>query len=369
MDRRKFILTAGQAALAACLLPACSSRSSEKWLVSTCNDRQGQTMAAAINLQGEIVSSVNLPSRGHDSLALPHKPGHALVFCRRPERYAVEVDFAHGEIVNTFHSQAGTHFYGHGVLSTEGHYLFTTENLYDKNRGMIVVRDSQTYQVIDRFDSGGIGPHELGLMPDGNTLVVANGGIQTHPDQPRKKLNLDTMQPNIAYIDLASGKVLSSYQPPDNQLSLRHLDIDMHGNVYVGAQYQGSKAAIKPLLFSHKGQDTLQTFQADTEQWYKMNQYTASLLVKNELLYVSCPRGSHLSFWDTQKKKFIGRQAFSDVSGLAKNNHTVLASSGKGKVRTFNSDQSNSHNEKSTMLKFDNHMTMISAGSSWRPLG
>jgi hypothetical protein len=364
INRRQFMLGASQAALAAWLLPACTAQKSEQWLVSTCNDQQGQNMVAAINSQGQVVSTVNLPARGHDSLALPHKPGHALVFARRPDRFAIEVDFINSEIVSHIQSQADSHFYGHGAFSKDNKYLYTTENLYDKKRGLIVVRDAQTYQVLDRFDSGGIGPHELMLMPDGNTLVIANGGIETHPSQPRKKLNIETMQPNLAYLDIVSGRVLSSYAPPDNQLSIRHLTVESDGAVYAGAQFQGSRSIIQPLVFMHHGENNLQAFSASQSQWYKMQQYTASLLVKDNLLCVSCPRGSHLSFWDTTTRTFIDQQIFSDVSGLAYSHGNILASSGKGLLKTLNHNQpvSRTASIDTLALKFDNHMTMIDAG-------
>lgn len=361
INRRQFMLGASQAALAAWLLPACTFKKTEQWLVSTCNDQQGQNMAAAINSQGQIVNTVNLPARGHDSLALPHKPGHALVFARRPDRFAVEIDFITGKIINNIQSQVDSHFYGHGVFSKDGQFLYTTENLYDKKRGLIVVRDAQSYQVLDRFDSGGIGPHELALMPDGQTLVVANGGIETHPSQPRKKLNIENMYPNLAYLDPNTGKVISSYAPADNQLSLRHLTVRPDGAVFVGAQYQGQKATIQPLVYSHHGEDHLQAFSASYTQLYEMQQYTASLLVKDNLLCVSCPRGSHLSFWDTTTRQFIGQQMFKDVSGLAYSNGKMLASSGKGLLKKLDHTHpiTGPSNISTLALKFDNHMTMI----------
>jgi hypothetical protein len=67
-------------------------------------------MVAAINNQGELVNAVKLPARGHDTLVLPNKPGHALVFCRRPDRFAVEIDFINGKIVNHIQRQVDSHF-------------------------------------------------------------------------------------------------------------------------------------------------------------------------------------------------------------------------------------------------------------------
>lgn len=363
ISRRQFMLGASQAALAAWLLPACTIQKAEQWLVSTCNDQQGQSMAAAINNQGLIVSKVKLPARGHDSLALPHKPGHALVFARRPDRFALEIDFINAKVVSHIQSQEDSHFYGHGVFSKDRQYLFTTENLYDQRRGLVVVRDAQNYQVLDRFYSGGIGPHELALMPDGNTLVIANGGIETHPNQPRKKLNIESMRPNLAYLDINSGKVTASFAPPDKQLSLRHLSVRQDGAVFVGAQYQGPKANIQPLIFSHHGEEQLQAFTASQAQLFKMQQYTASLLVKDALLCVSCPRGSHLSFWDTSTRSIINQQSFRDVSGLAYSNGNLLASSGKGLLKKLdNLDPIAGPATINTLtLRFDNHMTMIDA--------
>ena len=366
-SRRQFILGAANSVLAAgvlstSILSGCSWQAKRSWLVSSCDDHQGKHLAAALDLDGKVISTVTLPARGHDALALPHKPSHALIFARRPGKFALEVDFSQGQIVKQFQSQGDSHFYGHGVFSKDGRYMYTTENLYDKNQGVVVVRDAKTYQVLDRFDSGGIGPHELVLMPDGKTLAVANGGIQTHPEQPRKKLNLDTMQPNLAYIDIASTKVLDSYQPSDHQLSLRHLDVAADGEVIIGAQYQGHNSAIRPLLFAHQGQDNLQAFDADEQQWYNMQQYTASVLVNNNQIFVSCPRGSHLSFWDRQSKTFSHKQKFKDVSGLTQSKQTVLASSGRGVLKQINQSQThNLPNQQTNTLKFDNHMTVISA--------
>ena len=40
-------------------------------------------------------------------------------------------------------------------------------------------------------------------MSDGRTIAVANGGIATHPDFDRVKLNLATMEPSLVRLDAA----------------------------------------------------------------------------------------------------------------------------------------------------------------------
>ena len=124
------------------------------------------------------------------------------------------------------------------------------------------------------------------------------------------------------------------------------------------------KSAIQPLIFSHRGENTLQPFSASHSQWQNMQQYTASLLVKDGLLCVSCPRGAHLSFWDTATRTFIGKKDISDVSGLASSDGKVIASSGKGLIQKLDGTHPilGPVDNNSLALKFDNHMTMINAG-------
>ena len=47
------------------------------------------------------------------------------------------------------------------------------------------------FRRIGEFDNHGIGTHDISVSDDGRMLVIANGGIETHPDFGRTKLNLD----------------------------------------------------------------------------------------------------------------------------------------------------------------------------------
>lgn len=350
--------------MALAMLPGCALLQPQRqWLVSAGGSKRGEYFAFAVDEHGQLVSKVPLPQRAHDVLEIPHQPGQALVFARRPDTFAMQIDFASGEVVQQFNSQADSHFYGHGVLSPDGKYLFTTENHFSSGRGIVVVRDARNYQVLDRFDSGGIGPHELALMPDGKTLVIANGGIRTHPDMPRLKQNLADMQPNLAYMQIVNGKILGQYQSQDHQLSIRHLDVNQQGQVFVGMQYQGDKRRIQPLIFSHQGEDQLTAFKAQPQLWQTMRQYTASVQVQDDLLAVSCPRGGFLSLWNIQHQRIIASLDMKDVAGLAVWQNRLVASNGFGQVQEHLAGSSKlSQLAALKSVKFDNHMTVIAAG-------
>src|SRR3546814_20493551 len=77
----------------------------------------------------------------------------------------------------------GRHFYGHAVFDRAERLLYTTENDYEAGRGVIGVWDADAgYARAGELDAHGIGPHDLALGPDGRSLVIANGGLLTHPD-------------------------------------------------------------------------------------------------------------------------------------------------------------------------------------------
>jgi hypothetical protein len=121
---------------------------------------------------------------------------------------------------------------------------------------VIGIRDADDgYRQVGEFASHGVGPHEVTLMPDGATLVAANGGIRTHPDRERAKLNLDTMAPSLAYLDLASGRLCDAFglAPRLHRLSIRHLAVNQDGLVAAAMQYEGSKRDRVPLVGLHDG--------------------------------------------------------------------------------------------------------------------
>ena len=105
-----------------------------------------------------------------------------MAFARRPGRFADVIDCRSGAQLARLEPPEGHHFYGHGVFSPEGEVMYTTENAFESGEGMIGVWNARDYRRIGQFPSGGIGPHEMLLRRDAPGLVVANGGIETHPD-------------------------------------------------------------------------------------------------------------------------------------------------------------------------------------------
>ncbi|MDP2562870.1 DUF1513 domain-containing protein [Psychrobium sp. 1_MG-2023] len=325
---------------------------------------------------GQLISKVKLPSRGHDVVAVPNKPHHALVFARRPGYFAIEVNGLTGEITNQFKPQPSYHFYGHGCFDASGRYLFCTENkvepLSSRGQGtqaplgVITIRDANNYQLLSQMSAGGVGPHQCVIMPDNNTLAVANGGIFTHPDKPREKLNLTTMQPNLSYLDVESGKVLASYQPQHHQASLRHLAVSQTGQVIIGAQLQQPLAHIEPLIYSHHGESKLRPLVANDNLWQSMNGYTASVAIDShhQVAAVTCPRGGLVSYWDLVSLNLLSSERFKDCAGVGVVKRKFFMSNGKGRlasqVITTQAPAGLKTLANHNTVRWDNHLAVIS---------
>jgi hypothetical protein len=170
-------------------------------------DGDKQYGIALLTEAGEIVHRYVLPERGHDSVFDPS--GRRLVtFARRPGTFAAVIDTAKNAAPLVFHAPEDRHFYGHGRFSADGRLLYATENDFDNARGAIGVYDAtDDFRRIGEFFSGGIGPHDMTVLPGGKTMLIANGGLETHPDYGRTVLNIATMKPNLALVDLATADI------------------------------------------------------------------------------------------------------------------------------------------------------------------
>ncbi len=203
---------------------------------------------------GEECFRLPLPDRGHAAAAHPARP-EAVAFARRPGTFALVIDCAEGREVARLHSPEGRHFFGHGAFTADGGLLFTTENLIADGSGLLGIWDAgDGYRRVGEVSTGGSGPHEVRLMPDGLRLAVANGGIETDPTSGRAALNLATMQSNLAYVDAGTGALLDvlALPPALRLLSIRHIAAGKDGTLAAALQWQGSELEAPPLLAVHR---------------------------------------------------------------------------------------------------------------------
>ncbi|MEH6449651.1 MAG: DUF1513 domain-containing protein [Oleispira sp.] len=311
--------------------------------------------------------------RGHGLCQNPMKPEQVIMFSRRPGLQGIRINTLTGEQDAVFNSAPDRNMQGHGCFSADGKFLYCVESETSTGLGKITIRDGETLMQIGEFESYGIGPHEMALMPDKTTLVIANGGLLTHPDSGRKVLNYSTMRSTLSYVDTRSGELISEHQVPETKASIRHLDVAEDGTVAVALQVQRkamSNEELRPLAAIHKQGQEIKLLQAPEALLVKLNDYMGSVKVHNPSRTVAftSPKGNLAMFWHLDNLKLQGYHGFHDVCGLAisqDNKHFVLSNSA-GKIRQINAYKLEENIRKRLNFptkNWDNHMLSVSIPS------
>lgn len=235
-------------------------------LLSARGDTDGRHYAVGYRLDGSRAFVTRVAKRCHDMVPHPGLP-LALFVGRRPSRESYLIDTRDGRLLQTLETPADRHFYGYGVFHASGEWFYSTENdTREPGRGVIGVYHLQAerLQRVAEHSSHGIGPHQLLWMPDGETLVVANGGIRTEADSP-EKMNLDAMEPILVLLR-RDGNLLGRERLPEQMNSVRHLAVASDGTVVSGQQYEGDPQDAVPLLAIKRPGQALQAFPVGAAQ-------------------------------------------------------------------------------------------------------
>ncbi len=316
-------------------------------------------LAVGFDEQGHEVFSVPLLHRGH-GIASSQKT--IAIFGRRPGKYIALID-RQTMTQQWVKPSANRVMSGHGVFSHDGRYLLTTEQNTLNGQGVLTIRDlGARNEVVQEFSNIGIGLHEVKLLYGGTIAAIAVGGILT---KGRKKLNLETMNSCLLYLDFASGQILGEYHLGSKyqKLSLRHLDVNFQNQITLVAQDQSNPLSLAPLVFYHSSQENLMPLQITPKVLKAMKGYCGSVTydVSGHYTAVSCPRGNLVVIF--KDHQFMDTIDVLDACGIAKMSHQgqFLVSSGFGDVLKYHS-----FNQTSSMMnrlflqihQWDNHLAL-----------
>ncbi|MGE0766584.1 MAG: DUF1513 domain-containing protein [Hyphomicrobiaceae bacterium] len=334
--------------------------------------RDGRYSAAIFTSDGEDVTAVMLPGRGHD-IAVSPSNRQCVAFARRPGNFAVAFSADQGQVPVVFAAPPGRHFYGHGVFSPDGRLLYTTENDFEAARGVIGVYDATArFRRIGEFPSFGLGPHDLALLPRAGALVVANGGLREHPDigQGRRVLNLDSIDTSLAYIDIATGDLLEKHAvAAGGALSLRHLEVGQDDTVVLGGQVvkgvSGGHPLSEALIYRHRRQMPLVATSLPGDVAEALSGYVSSVAVDSEgavAAITSSKRGSVVMI-DVATGKVLGVRTMKDASGVTSRGHPgrFLVTSGEGAIAGVSTAAGGLEPAADCAWNWDNHAIRLGA--------
>lgn len=359
IDRRTFLKGAGVLfASALAERQAVALSRSDMVFAATCRRPDGRYGAVLLNDAFEVIREIPLPDRGHD-VTFNRQTGDAVIFARRPGNFAIVFDCKKLLEPRTVLAPEGRHFYGHGVYSPDGKLLYATENDFEAAEGKIGIYDATDgYRRIGEISSFGIGPHDVVLTPDGRHLVIANGGIETHPDFGRAKLNIPLMEPSIVFVDRDTGTLIERHQPPQNlhKLSLRHLAITFEGQVIFGAQYEGPAHDHPPLTGRLALGDEIRFWDCLSDTACQRRNYIGSVAISRDgvAAALSAPRDNAFALISIVDGTVLRSDRILGVCGVAADRMGFVASSDTGYLDSLH----NGSHVARHGIAFDNHLSV-----------
>lgn len=360
-QRRAFLKAAGLG-FAASLLPqrAEALAGAELVFATATQESPGRFGARVLTETGRLIANVDLPVRGHDVTYSP-VAGRAVVFARRPGTFAVAFDPQKGEAPITIPSIEGRHFFGHGTFSTDGKLLYATENDFAAGQGVIGIYDvAGGYRRIGEFPTYGVGPHELILLPDGQTFAVANGGIETHPDYGRAELNLDSMDPSLCFIDARDGHLIGQLRLSADlrKLSIRHMVVDAQDRIWFGCQFRGDASRQPQLIGYATLNGDIRLIELPPEALGGLRNYVGGLAISadGETVAASSPVGGAILCINAATARPVSTTLLGSTCGVAADAQGFLASNGLGQLIGLGGSRAQ---ERQFGFQFDEHLRRL----------
>lgn len=353
-SRRHFLI--GAAALAALPRRGWAAAGSPAYLAAA-KDAAGNFAIHGLDAAGEGVFALPLPGRGHAAAAHPRRP-EAVAFARRPGSFALVLDCAEGREVARLTPPEGRQFNGHGAFDAAGAVLMTSEVVAETSEGRIGLwAADEGYRRIGEWSTGGIGPHDMKRLADG-TLVVANGGIVTDP-QDRTKLNLGAMRPSLAYLSAEGGLLeLATLDDALSANSIRHLALLPDGGVAFAMQWEGDPAEPVPLLGLHRRGAGPVLCEAPEAEAFVMQGYAGSIAAAGGLIALTSPRGGAVMLFD-EAGAHVATHRRADVCGVAPAGDGLLLTDGLGGVSRL--AVAGLSTARSAGVAWDNHLVALGA--------
>ncbi|MCR9137360.1 MAG: DUF1513 domain-containing protein [Alphaproteobacteria bacterium] len=353
MDRRTFIRSAG-AAFVAALLPRAAEAIDQTDVVfgTAYMTGDGAFGAALLDDKGRTLTRIRLPARGHEVVF--STADRAVVFARRPGTFAMAFSTIGKDEPLVFSSPADRHFYGHGAFSPDGKLLYATENDFEQARGAIGIYDAtDRFRRIGEYSSYGTGPHDIHVS--GDTLAVANGGLETHPDFGRTKLNVAAMQPSLAFVDRHDGSLIARHFLASDlsKVSIRHMVGDKSGRLFIAGQHEGNPARIVPLLARWHPDTGLSPLPVADNAIARMKGYIGSIAINGDQLAVTSPKSGVMLRFDPGDPSRVEITEQPKICGLAAMGPDFAATSMVGTMQLADGET------RKTELLWDNHLSGV----------
>lgn len=332
-------------------------------LIAAARNASGTDEIAIWTPDGSVQTA--LGGRGHGLAAFAHQGPYAIA-ARRPGTFVdiVEQDGA----IAAHHAPLDGHIFAGHVLPVPGTRTFlATEIEAGSGKGAAVLRDANAIKPLARWDTQGLGPHDLAFLEDGAVLVVANGGLETAEDHAGSTVDPDRIESSLALLDAKTGRLRHkvALDPALRSLSIRHMAPSPDGRFVAFGMQDKKKDVWRPLVGTLDTNGKVRLFDAPHGDRDGLRSYVGSVAIDNTQTYlaVTSPRGGRIEAWTLKDGRAAGGLALTDVCGLAPSHlpHQFWATSGLGAVRRIEITQDGMivREAFTAPLAFDNHLVLV----------
>lgn len=202
-----------------------------------------------------VLTSVNMATGKAKQTALPMGAGHQAmglgdgrILCVAHHKgKSIAVDENHKEL-KQFNAPEEYVYGGHGlVLPDRGVFIMcmrykNPQELSD--HGKLEVYDLKTLELLDRFDSGGLHPHEIHIIPGTDELITTHYGDVYRPNPPYTH---NVIEPKLTILDAKTLQVKRHFKQDYNAM-VTHMNVSDDGwAYYVMTQYVEPEGKYKKL--------------------------------------------------------------------------------------------------------------------------
>jgi hypothetical protein len=186
-------------------------------------------------ITGELRQSIIPVNKPHGALRLGN--GNLLVTSHHGNKSAL-LDEDH-TLIQQLYAPDGYLYGGHSIHIPEKSIIIVPvrySNPVDRTgTGLLMVYDDQDFKFLDQYNSHGIHPHEIHLLPQRNEFVVSHYGNIETPDPEGFSYNI--LEPKLSILDSNDFSMKREYIQPIDAI-FTHIDVGASMDVYaVSNQY------------------------------------------------------------------------------------------------------------------------------------
>lgn len=320
IDRRRLLALAGAFGLLGATGAGATPRTDRRWFGARF-DGTARAELAAVDAAGRDIALRPLPSRGH-GLSIAPDGRSVVVLGRRPGTWGMVAASDDLRPLAMFAAPGNRRFCGHGAHGHDGRLFLTTE-IGAEGEGLVGVWDVRAgYVRVGEWSTGGIGPHDLAILPDGH-VVVANGGLRADPATGRDVIEPETMRSDLVVLAPSSGEIVARgrLDPSMRAASIRHLDVAADGEIVFGCQFEGAPQDEPPLVGAWRpgGGRAPVLYDLPEAAQAALKRYIGSVALDRtgRLCAATSPRGNTVVVFDRACGSFLGAIGATDACGVA----------------------------------------------------